>query len=462
MSSDRFSSNVPLTIIPQRKHRKLLKDGSGTEVWPESIEQVFVQGLRDYWNSPYAVYSQSRGRSRWRNQYLVDYLHKQGIKRSKKQVASHIQVLRNMWKGAPEYHLVAGVDELYLESGSPAPVKMEDQWDTNSLIALDWDESSSNSISPDFSPADSQSEFPPTPEHRPNLYPAEVSALHAKPYLAPGTASPSISPRGEFMQQLPSYIDPSRYGFAKYPLTPTTFTPKSTDISQNIYLGATPTHHRQSRNRATAAFLSADGMSPFSINLNALAHSSAQIQPPFTLRIRLSVPTINDARTPSTLHGFLGGIALEHAWSASCRCITKVYENNLCVSVETGFLNITHINMGTVNATLPESPLSRCRWLDASRAIVLTQEIVVDEETLLMIIYDLDRKNGSMPSAALLGYQKFRASDKGTPVSSLSASPNVNHHTIPHAQPYGRHTGVSLSSGLSSTIRYPTTRPSTF
>jgi TEA/ATTS domain len=118
MSSDRFSSSVPLTIIPQRKHRKLLKDGSGTEVWPESVEQVFVQGspfntvsclmliymytgLRDYWNSPYAVYSQSRGRSRWRNQFLVDYLYKQGIKRSKKQVASHIQVLRNMWKGAP-------------------------------------------------------------------------------------------------------------------------------------------------------------------------------------------------------------------------------------------------------------------------------------------------------------------------------------------------------------------------
>lgn len=118
MSSDRFSSSIPLTIIPQRKHRKLLKDGSGTEVWPEAVEQVFVQGtpfiavffflnlltcipgLRDYWDSPYAVYSQSRGRSRWRNQFLVDYLHKQGIKRSKKQVASHIQVLRNMWKGA--------------------------------------------------------------------------------------------------------------------------------------------------------------------------------------------------------------------------------------------------------------------------------------------------------------------------------------------------------------------------
>lgn len=34
----------PPSITPQRKHRKLLKDGSGTEVWPESIEKIFVQG----------------------------------------------------------------------------------------------------------------------------------------------------------------------------------------------------------------------------------------------------------------------------------------------------------------------------------------------------------------------------------------------------------------------------------
>lgn len=56
-----------------------------------------VSGLRQYWESPWATYS--RGRSRWRNQFLVDYLKDAGIERSKKQVASHIQVLRNMWKG---------------------------------------------------------------------------------------------------------------------------------------------------------------------------------------------------------------------------------------------------------------------------------------------------------------------------------------------------------------------------
>ena len=108
------------TLTPQRKHRKMLKDGT-SEVWPESVEKTFVEGmcgdrsplyplcrsdlyvlppvsgLRQYWESPWATYS--RGRSRWRNQFLVDYLREAGIERSKNQLASHIQVLRNMWKG---------------------------------------------------------------------------------------------------------------------------------------------------------------------------------------------------------------------------------------------------------------------------------------------------------------------------------------------------------------------------
>ncbi|KAI9566461.1 hypothetical protein HD554DRAFT_2025356, partial [Boletus coccyginus] len=123
------------SLTPQRKHRKLLKDGS-SEVWPEDIERIFVQGPspspppRSYWESPWATYS--RGRSRWRNQFLVDYLHKNAVDRSKKQVASHIQVLRNMWKGEPEYHLVAGGEELFLETALPS-VKAEDSPDHHLL-----------------------------------------------------------------------------------------------------------------------------------------------------------------------------------------------------------------------------------------------------------------------------------------------------------------------------------------
>ncbi|KAF8163269.1 hypothetical protein B0H34DRAFT_650490 [Crassisporium funariophilum] len=476
--------SMPPTITPQRKHRKLLKDGSGTEVWPESIEKIFVQGLREYWESPYATYSQSRGRSRWRNQFLVDYLQKQGIERTKKQVASHIQVLRNMWKGEPaEFHLVAGGDELYPDSGSPVPVKLEEHWESNSLIPFEWEDGdlpSSNSVSPDFSPAESQFEFPPTPEQRPNSFPADITAIHTKlhmapselSYRAPGMSSPSISPQGELIHQLPPYHEASPFNMhrtqSKYPSVP----PLSAQIppapfqaprkptaeaaqSVNRHLSVTPTHHRYSRNKVTSVFLSADGMTPFSVKVDALAHPSAQVQPPFTLRIRLCVPTMNDARAPPTLHGFSSTLSLENVWSVTGRCITKVYANNACMSEETGFLNITHINVGTVNAAIPESPLSRCRWLDTSIPVVLTQEIIVDDETLLYVIYDLDRRNGGpMPSAALLGYQKFRAADKGSPLASFSPSPSANYPS-PHAQSYGRHaTQPSLSYTLSP-MRYP-------
>lgn len=45
--NDRFrplDDTSPKSLTPQRKHRKLLKDGSGVEVWPESVEKVFVEG----------------------------------------------------------------------------------------------------------------------------------------------------------------------------------------------------------------------------------------------------------------------------------------------------------------------------------------------------------------------------------------------------------------------------------
>lgn len=116
-SSADGSDSSKSSLTPQRKHHKLLKDGS--EVWSKEVERIFVEGflsmllvslaslsdfptfpgLHKYWESPWATYS--RGRSRWRNQFLVDHLKSHGIERSKKQVASHIQVLRNMWRGEP-------------------------------------------------------------------------------------------------------------------------------------------------------------------------------------------------------------------------------------------------------------------------------------------------------------------------------------------------------------------------
>lgn len=45
-SAKKSDAGSSKSLTPQRKHRKLLKDGSGTEVWPESIENIFVQGSR--------------------------------------------------------------------------------------------------------------------------------------------------------------------------------------------------------------------------------------------------------------------------------------------------------------------------------------------------------------------------------------------------------------------------------
>lgn len=493
------------------------------------ISLFFHPGLREYWDSPYATYSQSRGRSRWRNQFLVDFLNKQGIERTKKQVASHIQVLRNMWKGEPgrlpslsstlrptyppfpEFHLVAGGDELYPENDSPValPVKLEDHYDTNSLIPFDWEDAdlpSSNSVSPNFSPADSQSEFPPTPEHRPNLYPSDLGTVNPKlqslpldlQYPAPSINSPSISPHGDCIQQLPPFHDAASFGSyysqtgkyaspANVPALPFTVAPNrsnrgaapdpSAQQSQavvNRHMSATPTHYRYARNKVTSIHLQADGMTPFSVKVDALNNPAQPVQPPFTLRIRLCMPTTQDMRAPQSLNGFLAGVSLESVWSVTARCVTKVYGNNVCIAEESGYLNVTNINVGTVNASLPDSPLSRCRWVDPGKlsrpsnffprclmffhpgfySVILTQEIIVDDETLLYAIYDLDRKNGGpMPSATLLGFQKYRAAvDKGTNSTSQQTAPS-SHHTYtgtslspspsgpalsPHAGPYAR------------------------
>lgn len=264
---------------------------------------------------------------------------------------------------------------------------MEDhQYDHNNLVPFsDWDDSDHpNPISPDFSPADSQSEFPPTPEHRPNLFPSDFAA-HPKLQLdfsAPGPNSPSISPEGNYIHSLPAFSD-SSYAVSpidsKYlpvsPLdrqfqTPYAVPPRkaAADPPQPLsrHSSVTPTHQRPLRNKITSLYLHADGMTTFSVKVDALAHSSSQMHPPFALRVKLCVPPTNDARSPPSFYGFVAGVTLESVWSSTARCITKVYENNVNTTEDTSFLNITHINLGAVNALLPESHLTRCRWLNTS------------------------------------------------------------------------------------------------
>jgi len=249
------------------------------------------------------------------------------------------------------------------------------------MVPFDWDERdlpSSNSVSPNFSPADSQSEFPPTPEHRPNLYPSDFGVVQPTLDLAYPSNSPSISPNGEYVQQLPPFADSSSHFAmqqAKYMGNPALSIQvpaqyPSRRISSdgiahplNRHTSTTPTHQRP-RNKVTSLFLQAEGMTPFSVKVDAFAQPTQAVQPPFTLRIRLGVPVLVDTRSLPTFHGFHSLISLEQVWSSTGKCITKVYANGACISEEAGSLDVTHINIGTVNASLPESSLSRCRWID--------------------------------------------------------------------------------------------------
>ncbi|KAH6918618.1 hypothetical protein BKA70DRAFT_22515 [Coprinopsis sp. MPI-PUGE-AT-0042] len=388
------------SLTPQRKHRKLLKDGSGTEVWPEAIEKTFVQGLKEYWQSPYATYSASRGRSRWRNQFLVDYLQRHGITRTKKQVASHIQVLRNMWKGTADFHLVAGGDEV-VDPVTHIPIKEDPE--NSTLVPFDWEGSPSHSASPDFSPPDSHSDFPLTPEQRPNLYPLDATAVkqeNSSPRRLYG--SPSTSPYSDYgVNGLPneySPIGPTPFKHLStgypYATPPGTSSPSSTSFP------------RYAQNRVTTFHLCAEGMTPFSVNVDALLAQANSSVRAFSLRIKLSVPLASDVRSPPTLYGFNGSVSLATVWSSSAKCTTKVYTGNTLTSEEQESLQVAAMNPnGSLHALLPESSLSRCRWLDHNLATTVTQEVSVDDQVLLFLIFDLDRKNGPMPCSEFLGFQ---------------------------------------------------------
>ncbi|KAG6832385.1 hypothetical protein H0H92_002653 [Tricholoma furcatifolium] len=411
MSSSKAPSS---SLTPQRKHRKLLKDGSGGEVWPESIEKIFVQ----------------------------DYLQKAGIERSKKQVASHIQVLRNMWKGEPEFYLVAGGEEPS-ESAADASVKLED----SSLIPLDFDEndSSSNSTSPDFSPPEFQSEFPPSPGQLASGYalgshfpPSKQSVSpYASPvvYTASMPSSMSMYPVDMAVHhshdQLP--IQNSHYSLSSYDgqsahARSHKHIPPQSSSNHSLH----GTAYSQSPSWASSICFLAAGMSPLPIKLDTLMPSPPPSGTAPALHLCMSFTPEDGIHGTSNADGFIVTVSLSRLWNRSGKCITRTFTNGMCTSEQEGTLDVSNIEMGVVNAMLPESALSRCRWLDASIPTRITQDILVDDETVLYLIYDLDRRVGQIPSAKLLRWSTTPKSSHPTP-SATSPPPQTTsaYHNYP-------------------------------
>lgn len=482
-----------MTLTPQRKHRKLLKDGS-SEVWPEEIERIFVQGLREYWESPWATYS--RGRSRWRNQFLVEYLQRAGIDRSKKQVASHIQVLRNMWKGEQEYHLVAGGEELFLDTG--LAVKAEESPDSHLLASMFLDDHSPASDRPGrsvsrtsrsnvlhASPAIMGSKTEPTMPQYPSTRiqtaddgcrrvrsmstSAGVDQRRLSP-LASSLWTPDTSVRSTASQSCPHVpytatradLDFSRgYERLNQPML------TADQMSPDLLLSDSPRTQNSSTLFSSALCppiltglsLWAEGMQPATVPVDALS-SQTQLEDPTSsvvaLRVKLRLPPIEAPYSPA-LHGFQGSITCDAPRTSSIRCSTAVFVRNQCVSRESSYCSVIAADatgpdvLDHITLLLPDSQLSRSRWIDPDMQACIIQKIVVDERVIAVIYYDLDRRQcENLPSVELTGFQKYtgHADTTQMPTTSGAFIPSYTYapgHSIPrtiHA------TSTSLSHAL--------------
>lgn len=287
---------------------------------------------------------------------------------------------------SPEFHLVAGGDELCTEDR--LSVKMEEFCDPSTpLPYLDYDDAGTNSTtsSPNVSPPEFIREFPPSPG-RPS-YNVKAESHSPTTILAFPSASLYESPRGgDSPVNDHGYLtSPLSTGAPTYPFSTavlqssTKHAPPNSLNSMNrgfdsapLLAPSYPLNLRAvtpgfGANRVTSVCLMADGMTPLTVKVDALAPPSPfpGVRTPIALlSITLSISSINDATSPSSLHGFSGNICLANVWNSSARCITRTFNNGTCVAEESGALQVSSIDVGTVITALPPSSLDSCRWLD--------------------------------------------------------------------------------------------------
>ncbi|PVG04250.1 hypothetical protein CPB86DRAFT_843017 [Serendipita vermifera] len=108
---DSTSTHVEMIQISSRPRLRKV-DKSGELVWPFELETALIAGLRKY-HATACRPRPSASRNFNRNKLVSDYIESvTGIRRSTKQIASRIQVLRDAWKGKKQFALVAQPKEL--------------------------------------------------------------------------------------------------------------------------------------------------------------------------------------------------------------------------------------------------------------------------------------------------------------------------------------------------------------
>lgn len=153
------------------------------------------------------------------------------------------------------------------------------------------------------------------------------------------------------------------------PSSPTSTSYTSPTLLQHSY---TPSHFQDVAPTHTSVRLSrlqiwADGLPPFTVEVDSLTSPSK----PYSrvmLRLKLSLPPGEAESSLSTLHGFGGAIVLSEPWMSTGKCFTRVFTANTCISKELDYLQPTNQSL---TAFLPDSWLTKSRWLEASMSITL-------------------------------------------------------------------------------------------
>lgn len=268
-----------------------------------------------------------------------------------------------------------------------------------------------------------------------------------------------------------------------------TYGPATTTVQNNFYHdspllspGIPPPPPPLAANRLFSINLFAEGMPPFIIPVGALTsdyHSTAQ-PPRLLIRVKLRLPSIDDVHGSPTLHGIHGTISFARPWLTSATCITDVYAANVHHSHDLAPLHPPSIDpsMGESTAGLPESELTRCRWLDSSKCLVffcpavclmfnnvslakqtsIYQRIIMDNDTMAVIVYDLDRSTNDdtvTSFAEVVGFQKYRVKSEKTPYGPPQVSPSSTYSNYSRSRYVAQ---TSLSCALTPIINTPDSR----
>lgn len=324
-----------------------------------------------------------------------------------------------------EYQWVAGGEELFLETGFLAPVKKEDTSDLSLLSPADTDDSClispissvSGRSPPGFKfegllqmPSDTSQPGSPISPGEPQILPIiaappmsntsrgrssslpglhrryttsissplaprpvssfEAQSFHSAPqgsrssgassiYLSAEVASASSAASSSSAgNSYDSYADTSMLNGGVYHDSP---------AASPIIIAPSPPSP-PAVNRLTSINLFGEGLQAYAIPLHSYYSTVTQPSPRLLIKVKIRLPAIDDIQGSPTLHGIHASISLARPWALSATCTTDVYAASVHHSrVTTPFQPpAIDASTGESTASLPESELTRCRWLDAS------------------------------------------------------------------------------------------------